>query len=140
MSDKVFAEGIRVSHKVTKGAGSVGSGLFFRVFQELNKEWHARPEVLIQYIVVEPSVTHCEASKLPGVPIWILAAIDSGRNQPKLQQLLIEEPSVSTEIANQVAHLSPDPRILIKNQQLQIIVNSSTMNVLIEVLGNTSQL
>ena len=105
MLDQVSAERIGVSHEITKGSGCVGSGLLFLVSQKLYKERHTRLQMFIQDVVMEASVAHSEASKLPRVSIRILATLNGRRDQPKFEQLLVEEPSVSTQISDKIADL-----------------------------------
>ena len=54
---------------------------------------------------MEASVSHSEASKLPRVSIRVLAALNGRRDQPKLEQLLVEEPSVSTQVSDKITDL-----------------------------------
>ena len=133
MLDQVSAEGIGVSHKITKGSGCVGSGLLFLVSQKLYKERHTRLQVLIQDVVMEASVSYGEASKLPRVSIRVLAALNGRRDQPKLEQLLVEEPSMSAQVSDQVAYLCSNRRVFMDNQSFQRLVNVSIVNILIEV-------
>lgn len=90
--------------------------------------------MLIQHIIVEASVTYCEASKFPCVTVRVSATLDSGGNQTKLQEFLIEETSVSAQITDQIADFGSDIRILMSDQNLQVVVNIGIMNWLIEIL------
>ena len=73
---QVSAEGVRVPHEVSKGSGSVGSGLLLLVSEEVHEKRHAGLEVLVEHIIVESSVSDCEASELSGVPVGVSAAVD----------------------------------------------------------------
>lgn len=64
--------------------------------------------MLIQDVIVEASISDCKASELPSVSVRILAALDGSGDQPELEQLLIEEASVATQVADQVTDLGPD--------------------------------
>lgn len=51
--------------------------------------------MLIQHIVVEAGITDGKTSEFSSVPVWISTALDGSSDQPKLQQFLIEEASMS---------------------------------------------
>lgn len=72
--------------------------------------------MLIQHIIVEPSISNCETSKLPCISIWILAALNGSGDQSKLKQFLIKEPSMPTQITNKIAHLGSDASILVNDE------------------------
>ena len=79
--------------------------------------------MLVENIVMEASVSNSKARELSCVSVWVLAALDSSRNESELQQLFVEEPSMSTEISDQVADFGPDRSISVGNQSFQVIVN-----------------
>lgn len=134
MSDQVSAESIGVPDEVSKSTCCIGSGFFFLVSKKFDQEWNTWLQVLVKNIVVESSITNSEASELPGVSVWVLAAFNSSRNETKLEQLLVEEASVTTEVSNQVADLGSDGSVVVNDQLFQVFVDVSLMDVLVEIL------
>ena len=83
--DQVFAQSIGVSHEVTESTRGVCSSLLLLVSQQLNQQYNAWTQMLIENVVVETGVTNSEAGKLPCVSVWIAATLDSCSNQAKLK-------------------------------------------------------
>ena len=108
MLDQITAESVGVPNEVAKGSRGVGSSLFFLVSKKLNKERNTRLQMFIEHIVVEASISNSKASKLPGVSIRVSAALNGGRDKPKLEQFLVKEASMSAQISNEVADLRSD--------------------------------
>jgi len=133
MVDQVLAQAIGVTDKVSESSSSIGSCFLFLILEEIYQQGHARSKVLIEDIIVEASVSHCEASKLPSVLIRVSAALNGSLNQSKLQQLFIEEPCMSAKVTYQVAHLCSDSSIFVQNQGLQLRIDIGCVDVFIEV-------
>jgi len=74
--------------------------------------------MLIKDIIVETSITDCKTGKLPRVPVRIPTALDGSSNKAILKELLIEETSVSAQVADQVAYFSTNVGISMGNQNL----------------------
>ena len=108
MSDQVSTESIRVSHEVAEGSSCIGSSFLFLVSEKFNQKRDTRLQMLIENVVVEPSITNSEAGELSGVSIRVLTALDGSSDQPKLEQLLVEESSMSAQVSDQIAYLSSD--------------------------------
>lgn len=140
MLDQVLAQNVAVSHKVAQSTSSISSSLLLRVLQQLHQEHNTRSQVLIKNVVVEASIAHCKASKLPRVLVRILAALDRCGNQAMLQQLFVEETSVTAQVTNQVANLGANAGVRVLNQCLDVVINVRVVNRLIEILIDTSQL
>lgn len=118
MLDQIFAQGVRVPHEVAKCSCSVGSCFLLLILEKVDKKDDARSEMLIQYVVVETGITNSKAGELTGVPVGISAALDSCGNKSILEQLLIEEASVTAQVSNQVAHLRSNTGVIVLNQNL----------------------
>lgn len=96
--------------------------------------------MLIQHIVVEARVSNRKACKLARIPVAVLATLDRSSDQAKLEEFLIEEPSVSAQVSNQVADLCPDRSVFVDNQRFEVVVDVSIMDVLIEILADSGEL
>lgn len=79
--------------------------------------------MLVKDLIVEACVANCEACELPSVAVWVSAALDSSCYQTMLKQLFIEEPGVSTQVPNQIAHFSPDTCIFMLDESLQLSID-----------------
>ena len=140
MPDQVFAEGIRVPHEVAKRTCGICTCLLLLVLEKINEELDTRPQMLVQDLVMEASITHGETGELASVAVGILAALDSGLDQPVLEKLLIEVASVAAQIADKVADFRTDARIIVANQRAQVSVDVRIVDRLIEFFRNTSKL
>ena len=85
-------------------------------------------------------VSNGEASKLPRIAVWVLAACDSRFNQAMLQQLLVEVASMSAQVTDQVAYFGPNSRILVANERVQVDINVSVVNRFVEFFRDSRQL
>jgi len=121
--DEISAQCIGISDEIAESTCSIGSCLLFLISEELNKERHAWFQVLVEDIIVEASISNGEAGELPGVPIWVPAALDGRRDEPELQELLIEESSMAAEVSNQIANFGPDGGVLMHDEILEVLVN-----------------
>lgn len=89
---------------------------------------------------METSISNGETSELPGVSIGISATLDGGGYEPKLEQLLIEKASMSTQVSDEVANLRSNRGIRVNNEVLEFIVYVRIVDVFVEVFGDPRQL
>lgn len=140
MSDQVLAQSVRIANEVAQGSRCVCSSLLLGVLQQLNKKHYAWSQVLIENIVVEPSIADCKAGKLSSIPIAILATIYRSLDEPMLQKLLIEELSVAAEVSDKVANFSSDPSVLMLDKHVEVVIKVRVVDRLVKVFGDASQL
>lgn len=96
--------------------------------------------MVVQDVVVESCIADSKARKLPGVPITIPTALNRSLDKPMLQKLLIEELGVPAQVANKVADLRTDARVVVLDQHIQIAVDIRIVDRLVEVFAYPSQL
>ena len=135
--DQIFAECVRVANEVSKSTGSVGPRLLLLILEELDKQCHAWPQMLVQHFIVEASIADCEACKLPRVTIWVSATLDSRGDQAVLEELLVEEAGVTAEVPNQVANLRPDASVFVLDQVLQVRIDVRIVDWIVEFLRDS---
>lgn len=138
--DEISAQRVRVTNEVTKSSRRVCSCLLFLITQELDQQNYARLEVLVQHIVVEARVTDSKTGELARVSVRVTATLDRSRNQSILEQFLIEEARVSTQVTDEVADFGADGRVLVHYQVLQILIDVRRVDVFVEIFGDTRQL
>jgi len=96
--------------------------------------------MLVKHIVVESSIAYCKASKFAGIAVNVAATLNRSSYQAVLKQLLVEEASVTAEIANQIAYFGTDVGVGMSDQHLQIVVNVCVVDWLVEILVDSGQL
>ena len=138
MLDQVSAKSIRIANKVTKSSCRVCACLLLLITQKFNKKDDARLKMLVENVVVEACITYGEASELTSIPVRITTAFNRSRDETVLKQFLIEEPSMSAKITNQIADLGTNRSILMDDQVLQVLVYVSSVYVLVEIFRDPS--
>ena len=118
--DQVLAQRVGVAHEVAERARRIRPRLLLAVLKQLNEQRYAGAQMVVDEVVVEARVADGEARELARVTVRVLAALDRLVYQPVLEQLLVEEARVATEVADQIAHLRTDARVLVVYQLLQL--------------------
>jgi hypothetical protein len=110
------------------------------VLEKVNEEFDARTKVLVEDLVVESSISDGETGELAGVAIWVLAAGDGCLDQTVFEKLLVEVAGVSAEVSDEVAYFGTDSGVFVADQCVQVDIDVSIVDGLVELLGDPGEL
>jgi hypothetical protein len=140
MLDQILAQDVGIADEVAQRTCCICPCFLFLVSQQLNQQNHTGPQVLIKNVVVKSCIADSETSKLACVPVDISTAFYSSRDQTELEQLFVEEPCVTAEVAKKVTNFSPNVGVLVTNQHFKIGIDVGVMYGLIKVFADSCEL